>query len=165
MLSISGEGPNPFLSATPFTSCIYRTRYQLLGEFFREKRVTYGAVVVNRRFVVTGRLRDVPSMRSGMDLVRDTTVVATPAPRCTAEETLDSWFMRNVANSAAIYTEAAGLPLAGVSITRANLPVDRIHARRVFAADDAGASAVHLGRRLFGGGGIGRSRRFWIQGG
>ena len=32
----------------------------------------YGAVVVNRRFVVTGRLRDVPSMRSGMDLVRDT---------------------------------------------------------------------------------------------
>ena len=26
-------------------------------------------------------------------------------------------------------------------------------------------SAVHLGRRLFGRGGIGRSRRFWIQGG
>ena len=43
---------------------------------------------------------------------------------------------------------------------------DRLEdSRGLFAADDAGASAVHLGRRLFGGGGIGRSRRFWIQGG
>jgi hypothetical protein len=32
------EGSNPFLSATPFISCIYRTRYQLLGEFFRASK-------------------------------------------------------------------------------------------------------------------------------
>ena len=38
MLSMRREGSNPFLSATPFISCIYRTRYQLLGEFFRASK-------------------------------------------------------------------------------------------------------------------------------